>query len=171
MSTDVYSQLLMALVMPDRQGPSCYPVRISAAGAITTLLDVSFFSSLICFVLGCSYSLFLCFTTQLLFSFSEWLLAPWFSTPSPSNSWQHWKWWDWEWEREFHLISASQFYYGSWRWKSCSPYPTYCLINSGSSLKMVNFQSGTLASSMLIFLVYLLVNNHFYGFHQTIPIT
>ncbi|RZC04328.1 Importin beta-like SAD2-like isoform B [Glycine soja] len=39
MSTDVYSQLLMALVMPDRQGPSCYPVRISAAGAITTLLD------------------------------------------------------------------------------------------------------------------------------------
>ncbi|KAG5011003.1 hypothetical protein JHK87_019518 [Glycine soja] len=51
MSTDVYSQLLMALVMPDRQGPSCYPVRISAAGAITTLLDVSFFSSLICFVL------------------------------------------------------------------------------------------------------------------------
>ncbi|KAL9325705.1 hypothetical protein ACSQ67_006350 [Phaseolus vulgaris] len=39
MCTDVYSQLLMALVMPDSQGPSCYPVRISAAGAITTLLD------------------------------------------------------------------------------------------------------------------------------------
>ncbi|KAK7388057.1 hypothetical protein VNO78_22860 [Psophocarpus tetragonolobus] len=39
MSTDVYSQLLMALVMPDMQGPSCYPVRVSAAGAITTLLD------------------------------------------------------------------------------------------------------------------------------------
>ncbi|KAL2338903.1 hypothetical protein Fmac_013349 [Flemingia macrophylla] len=39
MSTDVYSQLLMALVMPDKQEPSCYPVRVSAAGAITTLLD------------------------------------------------------------------------------------------------------------------------------------
>ncbi|TKY54297.1 Importin beta SAD [Spatholobus suberectus] len=39
MSTDVYSQLLMALVMPDKQDPSCYPVRVSAAGAITTLLD------------------------------------------------------------------------------------------------------------------------------------
>ncbi|KAK7348003.1 hypothetical protein VNO80_22551 [Phaseolus coccineus] len=39
MCTDVYSQLLMALVMPDSQGPSCYPVRVSAAGAITTLLD------------------------------------------------------------------------------------------------------------------------------------
>ena len=45
MCTDVYSQLLMALVMPDSQGPSCYPVRISAAGAITTLLDVSFYFS------------------------------------------------------------------------------------------------------------------------------
>jgi len=31
----------MALVMPDRQEPSCYPVRVSAAGAISTLLDVS----------------------------------------------------------------------------------------------------------------------------------
>jgi len=41
MCTDVYSQLLMALVMPDRQEPSCYPVRVSAAGAISTLLDVS----------------------------------------------------------------------------------------------------------------------------------
>ncbi|XP_020226880.1 importin beta-like SAD2 [Cajanus cajan] len=39
MSTDVYSQMLMALVMPDKQEPSCYPVRVSAAGAITTLLD------------------------------------------------------------------------------------------------------------------------------------
>ncbi|QCD80116.1 Armadillo-type fold [Vigna unguiculata] len=39
MCTDVYSQLLMALVMPDRQEPSCYPVRVSAAGAISTLLD------------------------------------------------------------------------------------------------------------------------------------
>ncbi|XP_047169798.1 importin beta-like SAD2 isoform X1 [Vigna umbellata] len=39
MCADVYYQLLMALVMPDRQGPSCYPVRVSAAGAISTLLD------------------------------------------------------------------------------------------------------------------------------------
>ncbi|RYR20510.1 hypothetical protein Ahy_B03g065670 isoform B [Arachis hypogaea] len=39
MSADVYSQLLMALVMPDKQDMSCYPVRISSAGAITTLLD------------------------------------------------------------------------------------------------------------------------------------
>ncbi|XP_019464240.1 PREDICTED: importin beta-like SAD2 homolog isoform X1 [Lupinus angustifolius] len=39
MSADVYSQLLMALVMPDQQDTSCYPVRVSAAGAITTLLD------------------------------------------------------------------------------------------------------------------------------------
>ncbi|CAK8563851.1 unnamed protein product [Lathyrus sativus] len=39
MSADVYSQLLMALVMPDKQDTSCYPVRVSAAGAITTLLD------------------------------------------------------------------------------------------------------------------------------------
>jgi hypothetical protein len=42
MSADVYSQLLMALVMPDKQDTSCNPVRVSAAGAITTLLDVSF---------------------------------------------------------------------------------------------------------------------------------
>ncbi|XP_015944961.1 importin beta-like SAD2 homolog [Arachis duranensis] len=39
MSAAVYSQLLMALVMPDKQDMSCYPVRISSAGAITTLLD------------------------------------------------------------------------------------------------------------------------------------
>ncbi|MED6179892.1 hypothetical protein PIB30_004946 [Stylosanthes scabra] len=39
MSADVYSQLLMALIMPDKQDMSCYPVRISSAGAITTLLD------------------------------------------------------------------------------------------------------------------------------------
>ncbi|MED6120292.1 hypothetical protein PIB30_019443 [Stylosanthes scabra] len=39
MSADVYSQLLMALIMPDKQDVSCYPVRISSAGAITTLLD------------------------------------------------------------------------------------------------------------------------------------
>lgn len=42
MSADVYSQLLMALVMPDKHDISCYPVRVSAAGAIATLLDVSF---------------------------------------------------------------------------------------------------------------------------------
>ncbi|XP_057416907.1 importin beta-like SAD2 homolog isoform X2 [Lotus japonicus] len=39
MSADVYSKLLMALVMPDQQETSCYPVRVSAAGAITTLLE------------------------------------------------------------------------------------------------------------------------------------
>ncbi|XP_054821920.1 importin beta-like SAD2 homolog isoform X2 [Prosopis cineraria] len=39
MSADVYSQLLKALVMPDKQDLSCYPVRVSAAGAIITLID------------------------------------------------------------------------------------------------------------------------------------
>ncbi|KAK7264768.1 hypothetical protein RJT34_32378 [Clitoria ternatea] len=39
MSPDVYSQLLRALGMPDNLDTSCYPVRVSAAGAITTLLD------------------------------------------------------------------------------------------------------------------------------------
>lgn len=39
MSADVYSQLHMALIMPDKQDTSCYPVRVSAAGAVTTLLD------------------------------------------------------------------------------------------------------------------------------------
>ncbi|KAI4344725.1 hypothetical protein L6164_011919 [Bauhinia variegata] len=39
MSADVYSQLLKALVMPDKQDTSYYPVRVSAAGAISTLLD------------------------------------------------------------------------------------------------------------------------------------
>lgn len=42
MSADVYSQLLKALVMPDKQDTSCYPVRVSAAGAIATLIDVIF---------------------------------------------------------------------------------------------------------------------------------
>lgn len=42
MSADVYSQLLKALVMPDKLDLSCYPVRVSAAGAIITLIDVIF---------------------------------------------------------------------------------------------------------------------------------
>lgn len=37
----MYSSLLKALVMPDNEDTSCYPVRISAAGAIAVLLDVS----------------------------------------------------------------------------------------------------------------------------------
>ncbi|BBG94282.1 ARM repeat superfamily protein [Prunus dulcis] len=39
MSTDVYSSLLKALVMPDSGDISCYPVRVSAAAAIMGLLD------------------------------------------------------------------------------------------------------------------------------------
>ncbi|KAF7836882.1 importin beta-like SAD2-like protein isoform X1 [Senna tora] len=39
MSADVYSHLLRALVMLDKQDTSCYPVRVSAAGAIATLID------------------------------------------------------------------------------------------------------------------------------------
>lgn len=42
MSADVYSQLLKALVMPDKQDTSFYPVRVSASGAIATLIDVIF---------------------------------------------------------------------------------------------------------------------------------
>lgn len=41
MSADVYSSLLKALAMPDNGKTSCYPVRISAAGAIAELLEVS----------------------------------------------------------------------------------------------------------------------------------
>lgn len=56
MSADVYSKLLMALVMPDQQETSCYPVRVSAAGAITTLLEVSFqFSDLFWTGFFCSF--------------------------------------------------------------------------------------------------------------------
>ncbi|KAL6190783.1 hypothetical protein ACLB2K_037177 [Fragaria x ananassa] len=39
MSADVYSSLLKALAMPDSRDTSCYPVRVSAAAAIITLLD------------------------------------------------------------------------------------------------------------------------------------
>ncbi|XP_015900167.3 importin beta-like SAD2 homolog isoform X2 [Ziziphus jujuba] len=39
MSTNVYSSLLKALAMPDNRKTSCYPVRISAAGAIAKLLE------------------------------------------------------------------------------------------------------------------------------------
>ncbi|KAL8151290.1 hypothetical protein V2J09_021098 [Rumex salicifolius] len=37
--TDVYSALLKALAMPDSENMSCYPVRVTAAGAIAKLLD------------------------------------------------------------------------------------------------------------------------------------
>ncbi|CBI22815.3 unnamed protein product, partial [Vitis vinifera] len=40
MSADVYSSLLKALAMPDMGDVSCYPVRVSAAGAIAGLLEV-----------------------------------------------------------------------------------------------------------------------------------
>ena len=40
LSTDVYSSLLKALTMPDMEDISCYPVRVSAAGAITELVEV-----------------------------------------------------------------------------------------------------------------------------------
>lgn len=39
MSADVYSSLLKALAMPDMGDVSCYPVRVSAAGAIAGLLE------------------------------------------------------------------------------------------------------------------------------------
>ncbi|XP_057476826.1 LOW QUALITY PROTEIN: importin beta-like SAD2 homolog [Actinidia eriantha] len=39
LSTDVYSSLLKALTMPDMEDISCYPVRVSAAGAITELVE------------------------------------------------------------------------------------------------------------------------------------
>ncbi|CAK7326263.1 unnamed protein product [Dovyalis caffra] len=39
MNADVYSSLLKALAMPDDEDTSCYPVRISAAGAIAELLE------------------------------------------------------------------------------------------------------------------------------------
>ncbi|KAF3456470.1 hypothetical protein FNV43_RR01120 [Rhamnella rubrinervis] len=39
MSANVYSSLLEALAMPDNEDTSCYPVRVSAAGAIAALVD------------------------------------------------------------------------------------------------------------------------------------
>ncbi|XP_043710645.1 importin beta-like SAD2 [Telopea speciosissima] len=39
MSADIYSSLLKALTMPDFGDTSCYPVRVSAAGAIAELLE------------------------------------------------------------------------------------------------------------------------------------
>lgn len=42
MSADVYSLLLKALAMSDNKDITCYPVRVSAAGAISELLEVSF---------------------------------------------------------------------------------------------------------------------------------
>ncbi|PON93061.1 Coatomer beta subunit [Trema orientale] len=38
-SADIYSSLLNALIMPDNGDTSCYPVRASAAGAISELLE------------------------------------------------------------------------------------------------------------------------------------
>lgn len=40
MNADVYSSLLKSLVMPNIGSISCYPVRISSAGAISALLEV-----------------------------------------------------------------------------------------------------------------------------------
>lgn len=40
MSADVYSSLLKALTLPDMGDISCYPVRVSAAGAIAELVEV-----------------------------------------------------------------------------------------------------------------------------------
>lgn len=40
MSPDVYSSLMKALTMVDTADTSCYPVRVSAAGAISKLLEV-----------------------------------------------------------------------------------------------------------------------------------
>ncbi|XWS53459.1 hypothetical protein CRYUN_Cryun10bG0003300 [Craigia yunnanensis] len=39
MNADIYSSLLKALSMPDREDTSCYPVRVAAAGAIAGLLE------------------------------------------------------------------------------------------------------------------------------------
>lgn len=40
MSSDVYSSLLKALASPNVGDISCYPVRVSAAGAIAELVEV-----------------------------------------------------------------------------------------------------------------------------------
>lgn len=40
MSPDIYSSLMQALTMPDMGDISCYPVRMSAAGAIAELVEV-----------------------------------------------------------------------------------------------------------------------------------
>lgn len=39
MSADIYSALMEAFITPDRD-ISCYPVRVSAAGAIAQLVEV-----------------------------------------------------------------------------------------------------------------------------------
>lgn len=41
MNADVFSSLLKALEMPDQLEISCYPVRVSAAGGIGSLLEVN----------------------------------------------------------------------------------------------------------------------------------
>ncbi|KAJ0980544.1 hypothetical protein J5N97_008799 [Dioscorea zingiberensis] len=45
MNTDIYSSLMKALSMSDKQKISCYPVRASAAGAIAALLENDFVPS------------------------------------------------------------------------------------------------------------------------------
>ena len=51
MSADVYSSLLKALVMADIGDTSCYPVRVSAAGAIMELLEVILEAHVLCWTL------------------------------------------------------------------------------------------------------------------------
>ncbi|GFZ13846.1 ARM repeat superfamily protein [Actinidia rufa] len=53
LSTDVYSSLLKALTMPDMEYISCYPVRVSAAGAITELVEVCITTT--CHLNGCPF--------------------------------------------------------------------------------------------------------------------
>jgi len=57
MSADVYSSLLKALAMPDKEDTSCYPVRVSAAGAIATLLEVCLWMNSFGFCNGSRYNL------------------------------------------------------------------------------------------------------------------
>lgn len=40
MNADIYSALMEAFITPDRGDISCYPVRVSAAGAIAQLVEV-----------------------------------------------------------------------------------------------------------------------------------
>lgn len=61
MSADVYSSLLKALAMPDKEDTSCYPVRVSAAGAIATLLEVGLWRNRFGFCYGSRYNVILGF--------------------------------------------------------------------------------------------------------------
>lgn len=64
MSADVYSSLLKALTSPDMGDISCYPVRVSAAGAIAELVEVRDG------VRGISWILFSCICVNFLISLS-----------------------------------------------------------------------------------------------------